>query len=290
MPWTVIGQSVIGTGHERRSQPCQDAWAWKAINGDHLCVAVADGAGSASHSEVGARTTVATAVEKVAQIITERAEGHSPPHNDSMTSELEQWRLPLTQVIEKVQKELKLTAQQKEISLRDLACTLLIMLWTPQGIVALQVGDGAIIGRDHDGQMVALTQPQQGEYANQTLFVVEDRAMDQAQFVHWPLTGDRHLSHIALFSDGLQRLALELPSGKPFSPFFDPLFSFLDQVNDAVSDAADPKGILNDGAHTLEDFLRSPRVTARTDDDLTLVLLTPTIDLSKPPTKNRSME
>ncbi|MEM9245546.1 MAG: PP2C family serine/threonine-protein phosphatase [Cyanobacteria bacterium P01_F01_bin.153] len=285
MPWTVIGQSVMGTGHERRSQPCQDAWAWKEINGDHLCVAVADGAGSASHSEVGARTAVATAIERVAQIITERTEGNTAPYNSSTQLELEQWRSPLTQVLEGVQKELKLTAQQKEISLRDLACTLLIMLWTPQGIVALQVGDGAIIGRDHDGQMVALTQPQQGEYANQTLFVVEDRAMDQAQFVHCPLTGDRHLSHVALFSDGLQRLALELPRGKPFSPFFDPLFSFLDQVNDAWSNATDPKGVLNNAAHTLENFLRSPRVTARTDDDLTLVLLAPTIDISKSPTE-----
>ncbi len=292
----VIGESVRGTGHERRSQPCQDAWAWKEINGDHLCVAVADGAGSATHSDVGARTAVATAVERVAQSIIAPPESMTnSPMLDSPTGELERWRSPLTQVIEAVQQELKLTAQQQEISLRNLACTLLIMLWTPSGIVALQVGDGAIIGRNHRGQMVALTQPQQGEYANQTLFVIEDNAADQAQFVYWSSNTSNHgdteddgnnggdrpcadnispLSHIALFSDGLQRLALELPSGKPFDPFFAPLFSFLDQARDSLSNSTDPKEIFNNAANTLETFLRSPRVTARTDDDLTLVLIT----------------
>lgn len=280
----------MGTGHERRSQPCQDAWAWKEINGDHLCVAVADGAGSAAHSDIGARTAVATAVERVAQAVAEKLESLDAD------SELEGWRSPLTNVAKDVKKELDLTALQKEVAVRELACTLLLMLWTPSGIVALQVGDGAIVGRDPSGKMVALTQPEQGEYANQTVFIVEDKAAEQAQFMCWPFaiadcqnasestknSPQANLSHIALFSDGLQRLALELPIGKPFTPFFDPLFSFLDQVRNSLPDAADPKAIFDDAGKTLDSFLRSPRVTARTDDDLTLVLITSTQNISAP--------
>lgn len=272
MAWTVIGQSVMGTSHERRSQPCQDAWAWKEINGDplgdqagnHLCVAVADGAGSATHSDLGAKVAVATAVEQIAQRIAEISSKSKSKSESHKNLELEGWRSPLLDVLENVQTALNLTAQQQDITPRDLACTLLIMLWTPLGIATLQVGDGAIVGRDQTGQMVALTQPHQGEYANQTIFVVEDAAADNAQFVTWPFSSEP-LSHVALFSDGLQRLALELPSGKPFSPFFDPLFGFLDQVKQT--------SMQGDAGETLEKFLRSPRVTARTDDDLTLVLI-----------------
>ncbi len=272
--WTVIGGSVRGTSHERRSQPCQDAWAWQEISrdpGDHaanyLCVAISDGAGSASHSDLGSQTAVKVAVEAIAQIIT--AGTDCPDTDPQSPAELERWRSPLQNSFTQVQQTLKNLAQDKEIALRDLACTLLIMVWTPAGIVALQVGDGAIIGREPGGQLIALTQPHQGEYANQTLFVIDERAAEETQFIHWSAP----MSHVALFSDGLQRLALELPSGKPFTPFFDPLFTFVDQVHQSQSTSGDRPALLQDATETLEKFLRSPRVISRTDDDLTLALI-----------------
>ena len=56
MTWTVLGDSVIGTSHRTRSTPCQDAFriATFGPSAEWLVVAVADGAGSASRSEVGA--------------------------------------------------------------------------------------------------------------------------------------------------------------------------------------------------------------------------------------------
>jgi hypothetical protein len=61
-------------------------------------------------------------------------------------------------------------------------------------------------------------------------------------------------------SDGLQRLALDLARGRPYPPFFRPMFAALrDQ---------DPDSLLG----PLVEFLSSPRVNARTDDDKTLTL------------------
>jgi hypothetical protein len=68
-------------------------------------------------------------------------------------------------------------------------------------------------------------------------------------------------AHLALFSDGLQMLALKMPEGTPHAPFFGPLFRF------AASAEEDGPAV-----GTMEAFLRSPRVTQRTDDDLTLVI------------------
>jgi len=61
----------------------------------------------------------------------------------------------------------------------------------------------------------------------------------------------------------LQMLALKIPEGTPHGPFFAPLFRFSGTVKED-----------SDAKEQLESFLRSPRVSERTDDDLTLLLAT----------------
>ena len=72
---------------------------------------------------------------------------------------------------------------------------------------------------------------------------------------------DGRLSGGAVFSDGLQMLGLKMPEGTPHAPFFKPLLQFVGAATDPA--AADEE---------LKSFLRSPRVTGQTTDDLTLVL------------------
>jgi hypothetical protein len=58
-------------------------------------------------------------------------------------------------------------------------------------------------------------------------------------------------------------LALKIPEGTPHGPFFAPLFRFSGEWKEE-----------EDAKQQLESFLRSPRVSERTDDDLTLLLAT----------------
>ena len=81
--------------------------------------------------------------------------------------------------------------------------------------------------------------------------------MEQAQNNVWR----GRAAHVAVFSDGLQMLALKMPGGAPHAPFFAPLFRF-------INNAADEPQIHSE----LESFLRSPTVRRRADDDLTLFL------------------
>ena len=61
-------------------------------------------------------------------------------------------------------------------------------------------------------------------------------------------------------------LALRMPQGVPHPAFFAPLLRLL---------AAAPEG--NHANEQLSGFLRSPQVTQRVDDDLTLVLAVPAV-------------
>ena len=59
--WKYTGQAVIGTSHEKNNTPCQDAYRIEPID-DRLIVVVADGAGSAKHSDIGAQLITQEAV------------------------------------------------------------------------------------------------------------------------------------------------------------------------------------------------------------------------------------
>jgi hypothetical protein len=66
---------------------------------------------------------------------------------------------------------------------------------------------------------------------------------------------------VAVMTDGLLRLVLDMNRNQPHRPFFQPLLAFAAQVSDPGEANAQ-----------LTAFLGSERVNARTDDDKTLVL------------------
>ncbi|HEY3291644.1 MAG TPA: protein phosphatase 2C domain-containing protein, partial [Anaerolineae bacterium] len=100
--------------------------------------------------------------------------------------------------------------------------------------------------------------PQRGEYANEAYFLTMPQMAElvEIQVIHTSINA------LALSTDGLLRLALKLPSYEPHAPFFKPLFEFVSVGEETVSSQAQ-----------LFDFLASPRVCSRTDDDKTLVLV-----------------
>jgi len=71
------------------------------------------------------------------------------------------------------------------------------------------------------------------------------------------------VSDIALFTDGIERLALNFENQTPHLPFFLPLFQ-------AVRSSVDGDNLEADLGH----FLQSESVKNRSDDDKTLILAT----------------
>jgi hypothetical protein len=75
----------------------------------------------------------------------------------------------------------------------------------------------------------------------------------------WPSPALR----VAAFSDGLQRLAIDMARLTPHAPLFDRLFATMHAASAAQESELEP---------ALERFLNRPEVNERTDDDKTLAL------------------
>ena len=248
-PWRVAGVSARGSSHLKSGDPCQDAHAWRVLPCGTLVVAVADGAGTAALAELGAALAVNSALSSACDRL-EALPTSRMPEDD--------WHRVLSGCAKEALQAVARDAANRNMLPRDLACTLLVAAVIPgETVVAIQIGDGAVVAREIDGEPFAVTRPAPGEYLNETVFLTSAGALESASFAirHGPV--DR----LAVLTDGLQMLALRMPSGDPHPGFFDPLFRFVAESTD--TDATDK---------TLATFLDSTRVRERADDDLTLVL------------------
>ena len=243
--WRVAAASAQGVSHARSGQPCQDAYAWAGVDPDFVILCVADGAGSAAHSEIGSNIAVQEAVRISSD------QGRFDTEQEAQTRRM--LEAALQAAVAAVERE----AETRGIPAQELASTLIHVLATRQGVAVAQIGDGAVIAGDAEGRIFGLTRPENGEYANTTTFLTSPGAIETAQYVVHP----HPVTHLAIFSDGLQRCALRMPDATPYAPFFAPLFRF-------VADEADPE----EARTQLTAFLNSPRVLERTDDDITLIL------------------
>jgi len=243
--WVAVGVSVIGTSHVARAMPCQDAHAGVLLADGTMLLAVTDGAGSARLSAEGATHAAQVVIGWVAS---ELAAGH-PETEDA-------WHLLLCDAMDRTRVALEdLAAEMDGVAVRELATTLLLAVVTPVTVATLQVGDGAIVLRAGN-ELQVLSPPAVGEYVNETTFVT---SADAAERVLTTVRASEPVDGLAMFTDGVQFLAIETRSNAAHGPFFAPLFAFAGQPE------ADPE--------ELTTMLSSDRVNELTDDDKTLVLL-----------------
>jgi hypothetical protein len=246
--WRILAQSVTGTSHATRATPCQDAHATavvEAADGPALVVAVADGAGSARFAEVGAGAACRVLLAE------SRAELAGTGVGQLTRDTLVRWLLA-------ARSELVRLADERAVRPRELACTAILAVVGTATAAFAQVGDGAAVVPDKDGY-AAVFWPALAEYANVTDFLTDEGIEDH--IVGETLTA--RIDELAVFSDGLQRLALDYATRRGHAGFFAPLFTTL-RDHSAPEQLAEP----------LRGFLDSPQVNARTDDDKTLVLAT----------------
>jgi hypothetical protein len=100
--------------------------------------------------------------------------------------------------------------------------------------------------------------PAHGEYASSTYFVTDDPE-PRLQFVQLA----DGISELAVFSDGIERLALDFANKTASERFFDPMFAPL---------ARSAPGRNRTLSSNLRRYLDSPRIIDRTDDDKSLIL------------------
>lgn len=248
MTWRVVAASAVGTSHAAAGTVCQDSFfahVGTTLTKDPvLTIFVADGAGSVPHGGKGAELAVNAATAFLGQY-----------HTQSEITLNDNWAV---ECIQTVREKIYAVADQQGAKARDYACTFLGVVATPSATLLMQIGDGSIVVDVGNGLDVPIT-PMVGEYANMTNFVTDENAIDVLVVKILPARPDK----IAVFSDGMQRLALNMATNTAYIPFFTPFFTVLssamvEQENQLQAELAR--------------FLQSPAVNERTDDDKTLVL------------------
>ena len=155
-------------------------------------------------------------------------------------------------------RQLSLMASMRCLPVSEFACTLLVSVLGRDRALFGQIGDGAIVIGSNE-RLRPVFWPQSGEYANTTNFLtgLEFESRIETVELH------ESVSEIAIFTDGLQNLALRFAERMVHEPFFSPMFANL-------SSSEDPRKL----DEPLRSFLGSKPVNDRTDDDKTLLLAT----------------
>ncbi|MNI11783.1 hypothetical protein D3C73_649400 [compost metagenome] len=247
---------MMGTSHLKSGKPCQDASVCELLTCSDsrpvLVAVVSDGAGSAKYSDLGSALACSLFVDAMKGFVHEGNE-----INQLNRAFFEAW-------LTRFQGKIKQRAADMALVPRDFACTLVAAVISEDCAVFVQIGDGAIVieSPEEPDTYSWVFWPQQGEYENTTYFATDSHA---SQFLQFDIFQHHGCKEVALFSDGLQRLALHYQSQSAFSPFFRPFFQVLRAQEEVVSEQY---------MNSLAAFLDSKVVNERTDDDKTLILAT----------------
>jgi hypothetical protein len=216
--WKVIGGSIVGKLHVQKGKGCEDSSAWLADD-DFLCLIVADGAGSRSHSASGSRIAVATALDYFADVSVD------PPT---------QGVLDLIEPFRRARDAVESVADSDGVSQREYATTLAMAVIVGDLLTIAQIGDGIVVVRHGNGAITSVAPPGRSEYINETVFLTSSDW--EASFRQDSLSvGD--ITALALSTDGLQFKILEdIRTGAPYGPFFEDIFAYA-STTDSTSDA-----------------------------------------------------
>lgn len=254
MTWKYVRSSVMGTSHLKNASQCQDNCICEIVsNGEHndsLVALVSDGAGSGKRSESGSKLACDTVLKKYKEYLIQNRR-----LEDISVSDIKNW-------ISSAVEEINILAENEKLTVREFASTMIGAIISKDASVYFQVGDGAIVASSDGIQYDYIFWPEQGEYINTTYFITDHNFYEHLRFKKLDISP----LDVALFSDGIEMLALKYAEKSVHSPFFEPMFKVVRKSGSNGFDEA-----LSD---KLSLFLNSKPVNDRTDDDKTLILAT----------------
>ena len=249
--WRVAQASVIGTSHVSQNTVCQDRFVCRVIktaNGEILIAAVADGAGSTTRGQRGAEIACEVFAAQTGEFLRSG--------NASVSSLTEEFG---RRMIEFLQEKIAAEAAREKKPLREFATTFVGAVISDDGTVFYQIGDGAAVFSTNGAPESYRfgIEPAESEYVNTTDFVTDEAAGERLRFAFIEET----VEDLILFSDGIFAVAVNYQTMKPHEPFLMPMIAPL--RNGGNIEGLNAK---------LENFLASPKINEKTDDDKTIIL------------------
>ncbi len=197
--WQLLVASRRGRLHAHRGAHREDAAAWRAT-ADAWCVAIADGAGSAPYSRVGAHVAVSQAVHAAADALSRP--GVSPAE-------------ALAQGARAAQQALHALAETAPCAPRALRTTLLAVAGRGAQVALMQVGDGAMVCRGASGTVRQPVGGHAGDFSGEVShFLPDPGALDAllASIVEVP---PADATVLLLATDGVEDPWYPLPRTAP---------------------------------------------------------------------------
>ncbi len=250
--WNYATASVIGQAHVNQETVCQDRLLCRTFStesdGEILIAAVADGAGSTTHGQIGAEIACEFFAEQVEQFLSAGNVAVGSLNEDFGKFFIEYFQNKIVEI-----------ATENKLEIREYATTLIAAIVGKKSAIFYQVGDGAAVfsSDGQTGSYVFGIEPEDTEYVNMTEFLTDETAAESLRFV----CIEKPLEDVILFSDGIYAVAVDYQKNKPHEPFLMPMIAPLRNGNSAEG--------LNE---KLENFLASPKLNEKTDDDKTIIL------------------
>lgn len=217
--WNTISACIQGTSHIKNNIPCQDYVKHKTIEGG-VILTLADGAGSAKRSSIGAQISCNTIIDCLSK-------------DFDLYYNLDSYSFQY-KIIHKIRTRLGVKAKLLESTKEDFASTLLFVCIHNGKFIAGHIGDG-VIGVIKDSCATVLSKPENGEFANSTFFTTSRNYRAHLRLYKGETKG---YTNFFLMSDGAADCLYD-KSGQTFSKAIYTLDSWMrnfqiDEVNKAL--------------------------------------------------------
>lgn len=187
---------VRGRGHLLDATPVQDRVMHVARDGVQV-MCLADGAGSASRSDIGAQAVVSEGC----RLMVERFNGLVGTQ-DAAGVKIE--------IVGRLRDRIRQTAELHGCDPADLASTFLCVAVSGDRFLGAHVGDG-VIGYLKDGELKVASAPDNDEFANQTTFITSSGAVGSMRLFRGSMSG---IDGFVLMSDGTAESVYDRRTGR----------------------------------------------------------------------------
>lgn len=213
------GSSAAGVDQFGNVKLNQDAF--RCINKTGMALLVcADGAGSSIYGAVGATRLVTNVIKRLSKL---HSDADHAAFLSAITIAIEFTRASIQKYCSK---------SSSNIQLNDFAATLAAVCVTNDRAYFAHLGDGAILFLDDDNELICLSPPENGEYANQTFFFTD---------LHWKMrlrteVVSQEFTSCLVMTDGVTPFALKKDG--IFSDFTNPILKFLNSATRSKAEDA----------------------------------------------------
>ncbi|MFZ4797322.1 MAG: PP2C family serine/threonine-protein phosphatase [Bacteroidia bacterium] len=177
--WLIVSASSIGRSHLKSDIPCQDNHYVESINEKWGITICCDGAGSAINSHLGSKYV---ATEIGIKFFKELIIKNGWQEKNTLPTQ-EEWNKSAREGCIQIYNSLEKLAHDKQIILSSLACTLIVVIYSPIGLLVTHIGDGRAGYCNEYGEWHSLITPHKGEEANQTIFITSQKWITDTDFI-----------------------------------------------------------------------------------------------------------